>query len=103
MARKVTTVELDDDQLHELERLAARASTPVDELVRQAVRHYLIAQEDNWGARFDALSEKIRAGMHAGMSSDDIEADISAAAAEARAIRVNRRLTQDGGASAPRR
>jgi len=103
MARKATTVELDDDQLRELERLAAQVSTPVDELVRQAVRHYLLAQEGTWGARFDALSEKVRAGLPPGVSSDDIEADISAAADEARAIRVNRRSTQDGGVSAPGR
>jgi hypothetical protein len=99
MARRTTTIELEEEQLQELERLAARESRSLNELVRRAVDRYLTSQADDWGARFDALVGRVQARMPADLTADQIEADITDAAAEARAARAMRRSGRDGGAA----
>jgi hypothetical protein len=93
MVLRRTTVELEDAQIHELERLAARQAAPVDELVRRAVDRYLAAQSDDWGARFDALVARVQSRLPDDVIPDEIEADITAARAEVRAMRARRRST----------
>jgi ribbon-helix-helix CopG family protein len=90
VARRLTTVELEDEQLRELERLAAHQSAPVDELVRRAVDQYLAAQSKSWGARFDALVVSVQARLPDDLTPDDIEADITTARSEVRAARARR-------------
>ena len=88
------TIELDDEQIRALERLAAAERRSVDELIRQAVEGYLARRGHDWSDwtdRFDALVARIQQDMPPGVTSEDIDADITAARAEVRAARAARR------------
>jgi hypothetical protein len=93
LALRRTTVDLDEEQFRELERLALREAEPVQVLVRRAVDRYLAARSDDWGARFDALVARVQERIPDDLTPDDIEADITAARAEVRAERARRRST----------
>lgn len=90
MSRRTTTVELEEEQLQELERLAAKGSASVQDLVRQAVGQFLQTNDDGWSSRFDALAARVRARIPSDVTPDQIESDISEAAIEARAERARR-------------
>jgi predicted transcriptional regulator len=95
------TIELDEEQGRELERLAARQRRSVEELVRQAVDGYLAEQRrdwSDWGDRFDALVARIQARIPPDVTPEEIEADITAARAEVRAARAARRAAGAGDA-----
>lgn len=70
MARRPTTIELEEAQLQELERLAARESQSVDDLVRRAVDRYLVTQTDDWGTRFESLAGRARSYLPADLTPD---------------------------------
>jgi predicted transcriptional regulator len=94
------TIELDDEQIRVLERLAATDCRSLDEVVQQAVDSYLVQRRrdwSEWGDRFDALVERVRAHVPADVTPEQIESDITAARAEVRAERAARR----GAASRP--
>ena len=82
------TIELDDEQVLALERLAAQERRSVDELVRQAVSGYLAQHPrdwTDWNRRFDDLVARFRAGVPPDVTPEEIEADITAAREEYRA------------------
>jgi predicted transcriptional regulator len=88
------TVEIDEEQVKELEQLAARQHRTVDELVRQAVDGYLAQQQrdwSDWNERFDAFVTRVRSRIPAHLTPEEIEADITAARAEYRAEQAARR------------
>lgn len=79
---------------HQLyERLALKSQqfkrTP-DDVVTDLVKRYLNEFDDRWQAEFQALLARVQART-AAFSSDEIEADITLAAAEARELRRARR------------
>jgi hypothetical protein len=90
MARE-TTIQLEESQLQELERLAARDAESVDALIQHAVERYLAARADNWGARFDALVARVQSRLPDDLDPEQIELDITAARNEVRADRARRR------------
>ena len=100
------TIELPNDQVRELERLAARERRSVDDLVQLAVGDYLVRRTrdwSDWGHRFDALAARVR--VPAGVTPDEIEADITLARDQVRResrreSRGERGAEQDG-ASGP--
>ena len=61
-----------------------------EEVVTDLVRRYLGEPDDRWLAEFQALLARVQART-AAFSSDEIEADITLAAAEARELRCARR------------
>ncbi|MBL7065192.1 MAG: hypothetical protein ISS49_13445 [Anaerolineae bacterium] len=61
-----------------------------EEVVTDLVRRYLGGPDDRWLAEFQALLARVQART-AAFSSDEIEADITLAAAEARELRRARR------------
>jgi len=61
-----------------------------EEVVTDLVRRYLGEPDDRWLAEFQALLARVQART-AAFSSDEIEADITLAAAEARELRRARR------------
>ena len=74
------TIQLDDEQFQAIERQAAAECRSVDELIRQAVEGYLARRGhdwSDWGDRFDALVARIQGQMPPGVTSEEIEADIS--------------------------
>ena len=82
-----TNIYLDEDQLRSLKHLAAEDERRVAELVREAIDDYLarrLADDAAWRERFDRLVERVRARVPAGISPDEIEADITAARDEVR-------------------
>jgi hypothetical protein len=88
------TIEFDEDLIRALERAATVEGRSVDELIRQAVEGYLAQRERDWSSwddRFTALVARIQANLPPGMTSEEIEADISAARAEVRAAHAARR------------
>ncbi len=85
------TIELDDEQVRALERLAAEQRRSIDDLVRQAVTGYLARRPrdwTDWNRRFDALVAQIQAHIPPDVTPEEIEADITAARAEYRAERA---------------
>jgi predicted transcriptional regulator len=74
------TIELDPEQAEALERLAAEEQRSVTELVQRAVRDYLARRRAlaDWGRRWDALVADVRSRMPPGVTSEEIEADITA-------------------------
>jgi len=61
-----------------------------EEVVTDLVRRYLGEPDDRWQAEFQALLARVQART-AAFSSDEIEANITLAAAEARELRRARR------------
>ncbi len=89
-----TNIYLDDEQLRALKHLAAEEHASVADLVRKAIDAYLVprfSSRKEWGLRFDDLVERIQRRMPAGVTPDEIEADITAARAEVREARARRR------------
>lgn len=89
-----TNIYLDDEQLRALKHLAAEEHASVADLVRKAIDAYLVprfSSRKEWGLRFDDLVERIQRRMPAGVTPDEIEADITAARAEVRDARQTRR------------
>ena len=92
------TIELDEEQVRELERLAAKDRQTVDELVREAVNGYLAQRGrdwTDWNRRFNALVARFREGVPPGITPEEIEADITAARAEVRAEMAAERAAAD--------
>ncbi|MFB0535112.1 MAG: hypothetical protein ACETWR_09035 [Anaerolineae bacterium] len=75
------------------ERLTLRSRqlnrTP-EEVLADLVQQYLSESDDRWQAEFQALLARVQART-AAFSSDEIEADITLAAAEAKELRRARR------------
>jgi hypothetical protein len=88
------TIELDDEQIRTLERLAATDCRSLDEFVQQAVDSYLVRRLrdwSDWGDRFEALVGRVRGHVPRDLTTEQIESDITAARAEVRAQRAARR------------
>jgi hypothetical protein len=87
-------IELRDDQLEELERLAGEERRSVDELVQLAVNDYIARHRrdwSDWNRRWDSLAVKVRSSTRFDVTSEEIEADVTAASEEVRAERAARR------------
>ena len=78
-------------QLYERLTLKSRQldRTP-EEVVADLVQRYLSESDDRWQAEFQALLARVQART-AAFSSDEIESDITMAAAEAKELRRARR------------
>lgn len=82
-----TNIYLDDDQLRALKHLAVDEGQSVADLVRQAVDLYLtqrLADDAVWREQFDQLLARVRSRVPPAATSDEIEADITAAREEVR-------------------
>jgi hypothetical protein len=104
----ILQIYLDNDLAEPLEQLAAEKRLPVNELIREAIAEYLqhrdvpvtyvqrvfpprVSVDDpEWRAAFDAALERIRAGVPADMTPEEIEAEITAASEEVRQERLAR-------------
>jgi len=87
-------IELRDDQLEELERLAGEERRSVDELVQLAVNDYIARHHrdwSDWNRRWDSLAVEVRSSTRFDVTSEEIEADVTAASEEVRAERAARR------------
>jgi predicted DNA-binding protein len=85
-----TNVYLSDEQVQLLKHLAAEDRQSMATLVREAVDTYLaerLAHDQTWDQRLTQLLERVRERVPASTSSDEIEADITAARQDARAAR----------------
>lgn len=85
------TIDLTEDQLQELEALAAHEHRTVDELVRLAVGDYLArhgSDWSDWAGRLDEVVARLREDVPADATPEAIEAEITAARAEHRAARA---------------
>lgn len=85
------TVELTDEQVRELERLAAQERRTVNELVQMAVGDYLVRRRrdwSDWSRRFDGVVAEFRRDLPPGESPAAIEAEVTAARAEDHAERA---------------
>lgn len=81
---------LDDEQLRGLKHLAAEQGLSLAELVRQAVDHLLAGQgalDPSWQQRLDRVVQRVRDRVPQGTPADEIEKDITVAAAEVRRAR----------------
>jgi hypothetical protein len=82
-----TNIYLDEDQVRLLKHLAAEDRQSVADLVRQAVDLYLtqrLADDSLWRERFDQLLTRVRERMPPAVTTEEIEADITAAREEVR-------------------
>ena len=87
------TIQLTDEQVRELERLAARERRSLDELVERAVGDYLLRRRrdwSDWDRRFDELAARVRARVPPETTAEEIEAEITASREEYRAARADR-------------
>ena len=96
------TIDLPEDQIRELEQLAASERRSLDEVVQFAVGDYLARRRGrtDWAKRFEEAVERIREGIPPDISPDEIEADVTAAWEEHRAERATQRASataQDAG------
>ena len=84
------TIELPEEQVRELEQLAAREHRSLDEVVQFAVSDYLARRRSwaDWGRHWNAVVADIRSGMPPDVTPEEIEADITAAFEEVRAERA---------------
>lgn len=108
----VVTVDLDDEQDRLLRSLAVEEGRPAGEIVREAVSEYLARRgadsaprviepphripREEWEARFDAVLQRMRAGVDPTWTPEEIEADITAAREEVRQERAARRRASGG-------
>ena len=86
-----TNVYLSEEQLQLLKHLAAEDRQSVATLVREAVDTYLterLARDQAWDQRLTELVERVRRRVPASTSPEEIEADITAARQDARAVHV---------------
>jgi len=82
-----TNIYLDDDQLRALKHLAAEERQSVADLVRRAVDDYLarrLADDADWRQRFDQLMDRVRSRVPEDVTTEEIEADVTAAREEVR-------------------
>jgi Arc/MetJ-type ribon-helix-helix transcriptional regulator len=89
------TIDLPEDQLRELERLASTEHRSVDEVVQFAVGDYLARRQgrSDWAKRLEAAVDGIRKVIPPGVTPDEIEADVTAAWEEYRAERAAQRIS----------
>jgi hypothetical protein len=93
-----TNIYLDGEQLRALRHLAAEEHASVADLVRKAVDAYLaprFSSSTEWGRRFDELVDRIQRRMPPRLTSEEIEADITAARKEVREAHKAQRATSD--------
>ena len=89
-------IELRDDQLEELERMAGEERRSVDQLVQLAVGDYLARHHrdlSDWSRRWGSLAVEVRSGTRPSVPPEEIEPDIAAASEEVRTERAARRGT----------
>ena len=82
-----TNIYLEEHQLRALKHLAAEDRQSVADLVRSAVDAYLakrLAEDAEWRDRLFQLLADVQSRMPAGVTSEEIEADITAARDEVR-------------------
>ena len=94
------TVQLPDEQVRELERLAAQERRSLDELVQLALGDYIArrtADRAESAQRFREVVERIQARIPHDIPPEEIEADITAAFEEVRAQRAAERRAKDAG------
>ncbi len=89
------TIELSEDQLRKLEKLAASEQRTLDEVVQFAIGDYLARRQGRsaWAKRFGEAVEQVRAGIPPDVTPDEIEADVTAAWDEYRAERAEQRAS----------
>src|SRR5260370_13767415 len=95
-----TNVSFEDEQIRALKDLAAEERASVAELVRRAVDGYLAQRTRaarDWGERFDEVLARFRQDVPPDLTSEEIEAEITAARHEYRAERAAARRA--GGAA----
>ncbi len=92
---KRTNIYLEEEQLRLLKHIAVEESLSFTELVRKALQHFLesyerrpTSQQDPWGQRLERLLERIQQRSRA-FTSEEIEADVTAASEEVRRKRVD--------------
>ncbi len=87
------TIDVPEEQVQELEQLAAEERRSLDEVVQWALSDYLARRHGGaeWGRRLAAALERLGANAPADIPPEEIEADITAARAEVRAERAARR------------
>lgn len=104
---KRTTIELDDEQARRLRDFSAGEGRALADIVREALSEYLARREapttsraieprrqipeHEWQARWDAVLQRMRAGVDPTWTPEGIEADITAAREEVRQERAARR------------
>jgi hypothetical protein len=94
-----TSISLDPEQIAALKRLAAADQASVAEIVRRAVDAYLASRDQScsaWGERFNTLVSRVQRRLPSDVTSDEIEADITAARAEVRRGRRGGRMGTPG-------
>lgn len=100
------TIELPEEQVREVEQLAAREQRSVDQVVQRALGDYLARQRQDWwdwGRRWNALVADVQARMPAGVTPAEIEREITANFEEYLAERAAERRAEAGSADAGRR
>jgi len=100
------TVQLPDEQVRELERLAAQERRSLDELVQLALGDYIArrtADRAESAQRFREVVGRIQARIPPDIPPEEVEADITAAFEEARAERPTERPAKTNSADAGRR
>jgi predicted transcriptional regulator len=99
------TIKLPEEQVGELEQLAAREHRSLDELVQAAVGDYLARRRNwaDWGRRWDALVADVQSRMPPDVTPEEIEADITANFQEYLAERAAERRADSNSADASRR
>ena len=95
------SIEFSDQQLHELEQVAAAERQSVAEIVKRAVSDYLARRRDwsDWGRRWDGVVDDVHSRMPSDVTPEEVEADITAASAELREQRAALRRATGGNAS----
>ncbi len=86
----INNVSLSPDVYTLLRQRAQQAQTSPDAFANDALRQYLNSEERAWQHALEALIARVQART-ACFSSEEIEADITAAAAEVRELRRARR------------
>jgi hypothetical protein len=93
-------IQLPDDLVRELERLAAQERRSLEEFVQLALGDYIArrtADRTHWVQRFDNTVEHIQSRIPPNIPPEDIEADITAAFEDVRARRAAERRANDAG------
>ena len=84
------SVNISDETYEKLRALATRKGCTMDAVAQIAVNHELLLSEmteEEYQQRWDDLLRRMRSGVPAGVTEDEIEADVAAAVAEVRAER----------------